>query len=266
MVVQPPAGADVVCSHLHRLESEDDIRRDPIERIAGIGEVLADAIWAQVAVAIIMLAAVDIERESRSGRIAQLGPTAEGMNRNDLPCANDREALTKRSEIRCVLSGEEHSGEIEFRRRSDGPVHAIHAGGYRCAGHVGRADVKARGDLDVAIVQKRAVKGEASFESGPDAFECGREFGGNGSALLGCLEYANLRTKVGCIVEAESDARVSPGAAITMDCRRPSAERLQPARENSVLAGTGSVCPDQQEDLSIPNQARRLRLSGASGG
>src|SRR6476661_3862104 len=93
VIVQPPRGAYIVGSNLHRLESEDDVRRNAIQRIAGISEILSDPIRTQVAVAIVVLAAVEIKRQPRSGRIAKLRPAAERMNWNYTSCGNDGEAL-----------------------------------------------------------------------------------------------------------------------------------------------------------------------------
>src|SRR5688572_1881247 len=57
MVVPSQPGSQICRADLHPFQPDKNIRRDPVLRIAGISEILADASCPQVAIPVVMLTA-----------------------------------------------------------------------------------------------------------------------------------------------------------------------------------------------------------------
>src|ERR1700733_13481981 len=141
-------------AHLRGFKTCQDIRAQAIHDVRTIALVLAHLAEGQIAVAIVLLPGVNVDRSPACGPECELPPASGGTHRASLP-VEDVHALAETSDHAGVLSVKESTGEIHARRWANQPVDGSDPGGDRLSKHARGADMETRRDFDAAAPRLR---------------------------------------------------------------------------------------------------------------
>src|SRR5204862_497386 len=121
MRIDPCARSQIRAAYLGSFETCQYIRAQPVNDVGAIALVLADSAGTQIAVAIVLLAAVKVKCSSTCRPEGKLPPASGGLHRARL-AVDHTNPLPETANHSSVFSVEEGAGEIHTRRRTNQPV------------------------------------------------------------------------------------------------------------------------------------------------
>src|SRR5260370_30466637 len=109
MVIQPVSNLHVGSTDLSALQADDDVGGQPVHHVTKIGLVLGDVAVNQIGIPVVLLSAVQVERQARGDRHSHLRPSAITPNRYQIPIRQCGETLPQRAYSCHLSSMEKHS-------------------------------------------------------------------------------------------------------------------------------------------------------------